>query len=56
MKNNSYVYIPVDKLAEVIMTKCPPNMYPTDDTCKERDANGCIKCWHSWLKGGDSNG
>lgn len=56
LKNNSFVYIPVDKLAELIQTKCPPNMYPTDDTCKERDANGCIKCWHSWLKGGDSNG
>lgn len=55
LKNKSYVYIPADKLAEVIMTKCPPNMYPTDDTCMERDANGCLNCWRSWLKDGDSD-
>lgn len=56
LKNNSYVCVPADKLAELIMTKCPPNMYHTDDTCKERDANGCIKCWRSWLKESEDNG
>ena len=55
MKNNSYVCIPANKLAEIIEHCCPPETTSEKCCCfgLEKD---CITCWHSWLKDGVSNG
>lgn len=54
-KNNSYVYIPVDKFAELINISCPPG--PCRDlSCRCHTEEDCIKCWQSWLKDGNENG
>lgn len=55
LKNNSYVYIPVDKLEEIMRESCPPDMYPDHNKCLIGEVKGCRKCWLSWLKDGDSD-
>lgn len=44
--NNSYVYIPVDKFAELVETSCPPN-YPVSLRRCYSDED-CAKCWREW--------
>ena len=56
MNNHSYVYIPVDKLVEIMQESCPPGMYSGHNKCLIGEVKGCRKCWLSWLKDGDSNG
>lgn len=56
LKNNSYVYIPVDKLAAIIDKGCPP--FSWLEYCRQLDKEGweeavCINCWRSWLKDGE---
>lgn len=56
MNNNSYVYIPADKLAEIIKQCCPPNLLSGHVECIERDEcidPDCLKCWKDWLKDGE---
>lgn len=54
MNNNSYVYIPANKLIDLMNYYCPPCH---DLLCKGRWAHGisedCVKCWKSWLKDGE---
>ena len=56
MNNNSYVYIPTDKLVKIIERYCPPNK--ALDRCERlayEDCDGpyCLECWKSWLKDGE---
>lgn len=56
MKNNSFVLIQGDKLAEIIKRCCPPNN--SVDHCErlayeDFDGWSCIDCWKSWLKDGE---
>ena len=53
MNNHSYVYIPADKLAEIMRESCPPGMRPDHNKCPIGEVNGCHKCWLSWLKDGE---
>lgn len=52
MNNHSYVYIPADKLVELIKTSCPPDpicgLFRRCHTRKD-----CLNCWKSWLKDGE---
>lgn len=50
MKNNSYVCIPADKLAELIQEMCPPLQ---DTTCVGEHGLYCVACWRAWLKDGE---
>ena len=57
MNDHSYVYIPTDKLVEIIEHCCPPN---TSVDHFERlayedcDGRACLECWKAWLKDGES--
>lgn len=56
MNNNSYVYIPFDKLVEMIEHCCPPNncVYNCERLAYDDfDCCSCINCWKSWLKDGE---
>lgn len=46
MNNNSYVYIPANKLVEII-EHCERLEY------EDCDGRSCIDCWKSWLKDGE---
>lgn len=49
MNNNSYVYIPYDKLMALIETGCPPISRASQlNSCIGYDGN-CKECWKSWL-------
>lgn len=50
MNNHSYVYIPADKLVELIKTKCPPSEHTVLSDCDHKD---CVNCWKTWLKDGE---
>lgn len=53
MNNNSFVTIPVEKLAALIETGCPPVPRTTQvKVCIEYDGD-CKECWKSWLKDGE---
>lgn len=57
MSNNSYVYIPVDKLSELIKTTCPPCARTICRDClADEERIKCVNCWREWLMDGDSNG
>lgn len=57
MKNNSYVYIAVDKIVELITEMCPPVSDPTcPGKCEYGTGGNCAKCWQSWFEDGASNG
>jgi hypothetical protein len=54
--NPSYVYIPTDKLVEIIEHCCPPCV--TVDHCsrlayEDCDGRSCLECWKSWLTDGE---
>lgn len=56
MNNPSYVYIPADKLVEIIEHCCPPET--SVDQCirlayEDCDGRTCLECWKSWLKVGE---
>ena len=51
MNNNSYVYIPADKLVELIKTACPPNTSTVRSRCLTDE--DCLKCWKDWLEDGE---
>lgn len=56
MNNPSYVYIPTDKLVEIIEHCCPPGT--SVDQCirlayEDCDGRTCLECWKSWLKVGE---
>lgn len=56
MKNNSFVLIQEDKLAEIIKRCCPPNKSVDHGEClayEDCDGRSCIECWESWLKDGE---
>ena len=53
MNNNSYVYIPADKLVEIIKHCCPPIGNTRYNGCSGA-AGDCLKCWKEWLKDGES--
>lgn len=58
MNNPSYVYIPTDKLAEIIEHCCPPGV--TVDHCsrlayEDCDGRYCLECWKDWLKDGEDD-
>ena len=56
MNNKSYVYIPADKLVEIIKHCCPPSTSDSHtshlarEDCFDVD---CIDCWTEWLKDGE---
>ena len=51
MNNNSYVYIPADKLVEIIKHCCPPSK--SDSHTSHLARKDCLECWKSWLKDGE---
>lgn len=54
MKNNSYVYIPTDKLVAIIKYTCPPIDNDVYCGCHGEPAKAdCVKCWKSWLMDGE---
>lgn len=56
LKNNSYVYIAVDKIVELITEMCPPVSDPTcPGKCEYGTGGNCAKCWQSWFEDGASN-
>ena len=57
MNNNSYVYIPADKLVAIIKQCCPPGVSTLHSDCLAHDCLDvdCLECWKSWLKDGVSN-
>lgn len=52
MKNNSYVFILVDKLVAIIENSCPPIGYTRVNGCFGAKED-CLKCWKDWLKDGE---
>ena len=59
MNNPSYVYIPADKLVEIIEHCCPPET--SVDQCirlayEDCDGRTCLECWKGWLKDGNGDG
>lgn len=54
LKNNSYAYIPVDKLTDLIVDCCPPISDPhCAGKCDFGTGEDCVKCWKSWLMDGE---
>lgn len=55
-KNHSYVYIPADKLTELITGCCPPVHNPLCPGNYEHDIDeDCAACWKSWLMDGEQS-
>ena len=52
--NHSYVFIPADKLVELVKTACPPRARNMLRDCLTDTE--CANCWYEWLKEGNSNG
>lgn len=54
MKNNSYVYIPVDKLTDLIVASCPLVHNVACPGKRERGIDDyCVDCWKRWLMDGE---
>lgn len=53
MANHSYVYIPTDKLVELIKTTCPPGARTMLRDCLTDKE--CANCWREWFKEGETN-
>lgn len=54
--NNSYVYIPMDKLAAILNHCCPPftTVWDCSKLSREDSADeDCLQCWKDWFKDGE---
>ena len=52
MNNHSYIYIPTNKLVQIMQESCPPIGYTRENGCFGA-AEDCLECWKSWFKDGE---